>query len=148
MSQLDLEVVLDAVVAHLVAGKALEESGIPNLTTVSKGDYQTPDAKKVHLTVDWAGSQFDLNLSGLNGLQKENAEIALRGYLSDIPNDDEVNAFARELKTTILAWMRRFKSTGGYMLTPVSARYIQPAEKPGFRFTIGVEVRFAVRMFG
>lgn len=149
MNELDLEKVLDDMTAHLVAGKAAGNSGIPDVTTVSKGDFATPDAAKVHLTTDWAGSQFDLKFTGgSGGPQRENAELAVRGYLSDVPNDDNVNHAARELKRVIVSWMNKFKSTGGYVLTAVSARYIQPNEKPGFRFTIGVDVRFSARMFG
>lgn len=138
-----LEAVLDKVVTHMEAGAAADETGIPNVTTVTKGDYATPTASKVQITVDWAGSAFSGGIG--MGVLTEDVDVALRGYLADIPNDDQVNALARELYSAMLNWVRKMK---GYIVLPRSARYILPAEKPDFRFTIGAEVRLTMKQFG
>lgn len=140
---IDLEAVLDRVTAHMEAGVASPGNDIPDVTSVTKGDYATPTAKKVQITVDWAGSNFSGGVAG--AMLTEDADIAIRGYLVDIPNDDVVNAAARALRTQIILWMQKYK---GNILQLRSARYILPAEKPDFRFTIGAEVRYTTKNFG
>lgn len=142
---LDLEAVLDCAVSHLEAGKEAEDEGIPNVTTVTKGDFPTPNATKIQITADWAGSNYSGGVGLQGSLMGEDTDIAIRGYLSDVPNDDVHRQAARELRTTIVNWMRKMT---GYILVPRSSRYILPAEKPDFRFTIGAEVRYAVKQFG
>lgn len=143
MSDILLEVVLNDVVTHLEAGKVAGESGIPNVTTVTKGDYPTPTATKVQITADWTGSAYSGGV-GMSVL-KEDVGVAVRGYLADIPDDDLVNAAARELASAILNWMRKMKR---YLVYPQGSRYILPSEKPDFRFTMGAEVRFLIKKFG
>lgn len=143
MSEIHLEVVLNAVVAHLEAGKVADSSGIPNVTTVTKGDFPTPTATKLQITADWIGSAYSGGV-GMSVL-KEDVGVAVRGYMADIPDDDLVNAAARELASAILNWMRKMK---GYLVFPQGSRYILPTEKPDFRFTKGAEVRFLIKKFG
>ena len=137
----NLEAVLEDVVSHLEAGKASED--LPNVATVTKGDYPTPTATKVQLTADWTGSSYSGGVR--NSVLKEDVGVAVRGYLADIPNDDMVNALARELASAILNWMQKMR---GYLVLPQASRYILPAEKPDFRFTTGAEVRFLIKKFG
>lgn len=143
MSGIYMEVVLDDVVARLEAGKLAGESGIPNVTTVTKGDYPTPTATKLQITADWTGSAYSGGV-GVSVL-REDVGIAVRGYLADIPDDDVVNAAVRELTSAIVNWVRQMK---GYLVFPQASRYILPAEKPDFRFTKGTETRFLIKKFG
>lgn len=140
---IDLEGVLDRITEHIQAGATDPATDIPNVTVVTKGDYATPTAQKVQITVDWAGSNFSGGVGG--GVLTEDAEIAIRGYLVDVPDDDVVSEAARTLRTQIILWMKKFK---GGIIQPRSSRYILPAEKPGYRFTIGAEVRYSTKSFG
>ena len=142
---MDVELALQQITAHLEASRTGDL--LPEVTTVSLGDYATPDAAKLHLTVDWVSDSINPNFSQQMTLQQGSSDIALRAYLSNIPDDDTVNAAARAVKKVIADVMRTFRPTG-YLCAQVSARYLFPAEKPGYRFTVGVDMRYTVRTFG
>ena len=151
----DLDTILEAVAEHLEncqtgSGHALA-GDLPNVDNVLVGDYPTRDALKAALTVDWGGDVMPAKFGP--GPEELNSDIMVRLYLSDIPNDDDLNKAARQFLSSsngtkgLRPCLRAFRALG-YMLAPLTARYLRPEERPEFRFSVGLEVRCTVKQFG
>jgi len=153
----DTEQILEDVVAHLTAcmtGSGHAYAGkLPNADNVLLGDYPTPAAAKYCYTVDWGtvGDQYATAYAG----QPMNAttDVLIRLYVDDIPANDDARKVARQCNSTsggtlgLIPSLRLFRGAG-YMLAPVTSRYLTPEEKPNFRFSIGLEVRCQAKQIG